>query len=312
MARSLWTGALAHAKMSHVRKAIESGILSRQAVPKHFPDSIQYETIMGSIAYGVNTDTSDLDIYGWCIPDKHIIFPHLRGYIPGFGQPPERFEQWQMHHVKDEAKGCVYDFTIYNIVKYFSLVMENNPNMLESLFTPINAISLCSPIAQMVRDQRHLFLHKGCWPKFKGYAFSQMHKIKSKEPPQGKRRELVDKHGFDVKFAYHVVRLIDEVEQILVEHDLDLQRNSEKLKAIRRGEWKLDDVEAYFTSREKDLEMAYANCTLPAVPDEQAIRQLLMNCLEHHYGNISEGVVNVDAASHTLQRIAEMLRNAGY
>lgn len=137
---------------------------------------------MGSVAYGVsNTGVSDLDIYGFCIPEKSVIFPHLAGYIPGFGQQPEKFEQWSVHHIKDPEKGQEYDCCVYNIVKYFSLVMENNPNMVDSLFTPHNAILHCSPIAQMVRDERHIFLHKGAWHKFKGYAYSQMSKLKSKE-----------------------------------------------------------------------------------------------------------------------------------
>lgn len=167
--------------MSRVRRVIQKGIIPKNSAPRHFPDSIQYETIMGSVAYGVSSDTSDMDIYGFCIPEKHVIFPHLAGHIPGFGQQPEKFEQWSVHHIKDEEKNTEYDFCIYNIVKYFSLVMENNPNMVDSLFTPQNAILHCSPIAQMVRDERHIFLHKGAWHKFKGYAYSQMNKIRSKE-----------------------------------------------------------------------------------------------------------------------------------
>jgi predicted nucleotidyltransferase len=165
-----------------LRDLLDRNVLSRTSMPKHFPDSVQYMTIMGSEAYGVaNEGASDRDIYGFCIPEKHVIFPHLAGHIPGFGQQPEKFEQWMVHHVKDAAKNTEYDFTIYNIVKYFSLVMENNPNMVDSLFTPQNAILHCSPIAQIVRDERHIFLHKGAWHKFKGYAYSQMHKIRSKE-----------------------------------------------------------------------------------------------------------------------------------
>ena len=75
----------------------------------------------------------------------------------------------------------------------------------------------------------------GAWPKFKGYAYSQQHKLANKQP-QGKRAELVAEHGFDTRFGYHLVRLISEVEQILVEGDIDLRRNNEPLKAIRRGE----------------------------------------------------------------------------
>jgi predicted nucleotidyltransferase len=297
--------------MGHIAKAIERGVLARAVVPKHFPESVQYETIMGSVAYGVSSDTSDMDVYGWCIPDKATLFPHLAGHIPGFGSPPELFESWQLHHVRDEAAGREYDFTIYNITKYFTLVMENNPNMLESLFTPQSAILHCSPVAQMVRDQRHIFLHRGVWPRFKGYAFAQMHKIRTKEA-HGKRKESVEIFGFDVKFAYHVVRLLDECEQLLVEGDLDLLRNREKLKAIRNGEWSLNDIEDYFSARERALELAYANSSLPAVPDESRIRRLLLDCLEHHYGSLSECVVDVDAATKTLQEVSALLRRAGY
>jgi len=49
--------------------------------PGFVPDTVQYETIMGSMAYGVSNDSSDMDIYGFCIPPKDVIFPHLRGEI---------------------------------------------------------------------------------------------------------------------------------------------------------------------------------------------------------------------------------------
>ena len=50
------------------------------------------------------------------------------------------------------------------------------------------------------------------------------------------REKDIVKHGYSTKFAYHIVRLLNEVEQILTEHDLDLERNREQLKSIRRGD----------------------------------------------------------------------------
>src|SRR3954464_6079232 len=46
--------------------------------PRWLPGNVQYETIMGSVAYGVSSDTSDVDVYGWAIPPKEDIFPHLQ------------------------------------------------------------------------------------------------------------------------------------------------------------------------------------------------------------------------------------------
>ena len=128
--------------------------------------------------------------------------------------------------------------------------MDNNPNMIDSLFTPRTCVLSCSKIGEMVRENRKLFLHKGSWHKFKGYAYSQMNKMRVKDPDQDSRRyEMVQKYGYDVKFAYHIVRLLDEVEQIMTEGDIDLMRNREQLKSIRRGEWEIEDIEEYFTLR---------------------------------------------------------------
>ncbi len=67
--------------------------------PKWLPDNTHYLTEMGSIAYGVATDNSDVDLYGMTIPPKDNVFPHLRGEIPGFGRQINRFAQWQQHHI---------------------------------------------------------------------------------------------------------------------------------------------------------------------------------------------------------------------
>jgi hypothetical protein len=126
--------------------------------------------------------------------------------------------------------------------------------------------------------------------------------------PEGKRRETIDKFGFDVKFAYHVVRLLNECEQILIEGDLDLQRNNEQLKAIRRGEWKIEDIEVYFQDKEKQLERIYAESRLPWGPDEAKIKALLVNCLEHHYGSLEGVYVEPDRYEQGMRQVAEICR----
>lgn len=274
--------------------------------PSFLPVNVHYEVMMGSISYGVSTDNSDIDVYGFCIPPKDLIFPHIIGEIPGFGKQTNRFEQYQQHHIKDENTKKEYDLSIYNIVKYFQLCMENNPNMIDSLFVPQFCILHITSLGNMVRDNKHLFLHKGCWHKFKGYAYSQLHKMTTKNP-EGKRIETIKKFGFDVKFAYHVVRLISEVEQILIEEDLDLTRNREHLKAIRKGEVSQDSIIQWFETKEKDLEKAYALSKLPYSPREKEIKQLLLDCLEMHYGSLEKVINRDDQPIRVLKQINEIL-----
>lgn len=274
---------------SVITQLLERGLISP---PKFLPQCVHYETEVGSVAYGVSQDSSDVDIYGFCIPPKELIFAHLRGEIPGFGRQKKHFEQYQQHGIKDAEQACVWDLTIYSIVRYFGLCMENNPNMLESLFTPERCVRHCSPTGKMVRDARALFLHKGAYHKFKGFAYSQVHKMKTKQA-EGKRVALVETYGFDVKFAYHAVRLMDEAEQILTTGDLDLEANTEHLIAIRQGEWTPQQVETYFEQKERALDALYQTSTaLAHKPDEAAIKQLLLDCMEQEWGSL-EGVISL-------------------
>jgi len=277
--------------------------------PKWLPNNTQFLTIMGSAAYGVSGDTSDMDIYGFCIPPKDIVFPHLAGVIPGFGKQPENFGQWQEHHIKNpDGKDQTYDITVFSIVKYFQLCMDNNPNMLNSLFVPRTCVLHMTPVAERVREKRKTFLHRGVWHKFKGYAYGQMSKIRNKVQAQNpERAEVIQKHGYDVKYAYHTVRLLNECEQILVEGDLDIQRNREQLKAIRRGEWTLEQLEAYFVEKERTLEAQYAATTLPVAPDEAALKSLLLDCLEQHYGTLDHKVTREANVSQLIREMDEVL-----
>lgn len=273
--------------------------------PRFVLGSVQYLTIHGSHAYGVNElHQSDFDTYGFCIPAKEDVFVHLKGEIPGFGVQSKRFDQWEQAHIKFNDKE--YDFQIYSIIRYFQLCMDNNPNMIDSLFTPIDCVLHITKIGNMVRDNRHLFLTKRSFHKMKGYAYSMLNKAKSRKFENSNRKEDVEKYGYSTKYAYHIVRLIGECEQILSEHDLDLRRNREQLKSIRRGEWTLEQLDDYFVSKERDLERVYVESSLRDRPDEDRIRNLLLECLEDYYGSIDNCIVEPDKLKMALQAISEI------
>jgi uncharacterized protein len=106
----------------------------------------------------------------------------------------------------------------------------------------------------------------------------------------GKRKDMIEEQGYDLKFAGHIFRLLDEAEQFLTlpYAEINLQRNKEEIKAVRRGEMSLDWVEEEFHRREARLEKAYDESTLPHRPDSDKIRVLLNECLESHYGCIAK------------------------
>lgn len=255
--------------------------------PDFLSTSVHYEVIMGSVAYGVSEDQSDIDVYGFIIPPAAISFPHKNDFLPLFDNPPKLFEQYQMQHIWDQSarngQGCEYDLTLYHINKYFRLLLDNNPNIIDSLFVPESCILYASPIALQIRSQRQLFLHKGCWAKFRGYAYGQLHQLKTKQP-SGKRRLVVEQFGYDVKFAYHIVRLLHEVEQLLTEAHVELDRHKTLLKTIRQGGWTLPELEQYVQDKVHTLDQLHPNSILPDTPNHQAVRALLVDCLTHAEG----------------------------
>lgn len=291
--------------MSILNRLYEKSLISP---PKWLIHNVHYLVQMGSEAYGVSTDKSDKDMYGFCIPHKEDIFPHLRNEIFGYDMKV-RFEQWQQHHIKDTDARKEYDFTIFGILKYFVLLKDNNPNIIDSLFVPERCISHITSIGTMIREKRHMFLHKGAWHRFKGYSYSQMHKMKIKNPT-GKRKELIINHGYDSKFGYQVVRLLNEIEQILTEGTLDLERNREQLKSIRRGEWTLEQIEQYFQDKETQLEKLYNESSLPHSPDEDEIKELLFNCLEHHFGSLTDCIMKENMLVKALRKIEDITSEA--
>lgn len=117
--------------MSVIKKLHKNSLLN----PTHdFCLETHYEVMMGSIAYNVAQDTSDMDVHAICIPPLEMIFPHLNGHIRGFGDAPENFETFQQHHIDFGTKN--YDIAIYSIVKVFDLAAQNNPNVLDMLWVP--------------------------------------------------------------------------------------------------------------------------------------------------------------------------------
>ena len=333
--------------------------------PSWLSDSVQLLVNTGSVAYGISKDTSDIDCYGICIPKKEQIFPHLSGEILGFGKQKQRFEHYLQHGVVDINKGVKYDITVFNIVKSFHLMMECNPNQIEIPYVPQDCILSTTQVGQMIRENRRLFLHKGAWPKHKGYAYSSLHKmtnrnirleyikeieakydidinyddlveeehrrglpeynaelgnegvkklqydeiVKCRQILSSNRNQKIldEKQEFDRKFATHCVRLLLQAEQILTEYDLDLRKHSDQLKAIRRGEVSEKDVREFFSVKEKELEKVYHDSKIPYGPDEAKIKDLLLRCLEHHYGSLDRCVERLDKYEIAINKIKDIV-----
>lgn len=286
--------------MSAIKALHKAGKLS---LSKDFMSDIVFEAVGGSQAYLAANNSSDFDINGICMLPLDMAFPHRLGYIKGFGAAPDYFETMNQHHIEHNDKE--YDVAILSIVKFFDLAAQNNPNIIDILFSPERCILVQTEVGRHLRSARQQFLHKGSMQKFLGYAHSQLKKLENKVPT-GKRKELVDRWGYDVKFGSHLVRLCLECEQILTERDLNLEKNGDILKSVRNGMYTLDELKLWFKEKEIALQKLYVESKIPYAPDWTYLRTLLIQCFEIRYGNINEVNQEILAYKDRLEQIRKL------
>lgn len=255
------------------------------SIPDQLLDNTQYLVYVGSHAYGVNTETSDYDIHGFTIPSKEDLFPYLhQNIVFGFDDPPNVFNQFSQHHIEDK-----YDVTIYSITKFFYLLLKNNPMTLESLFVKEDKIIHMTEIGKLVRDNRDMFVSKGFMYSFAGFAYSQLHKMDTKKPIGKRKDSLID--GVDYKFAYHAIRLLLEMEQLLTSGTMDLEKDKDFLLEIRGGKFGKEWITDYAKEKLYTLENR-TKTDLPNRPNKDNIRALLMRCVDEHYRSTENSIPN--------------------
>lgn len=125
-------------------------MLTDQLVVKHYA---------GSIAYGTNLPTSDVDIRGiFCADEIYQQSPWL-----SCGELTISSEE---------------DTKYYELVKFLCLMVNQNPNIIETLWVDSVDVIQSSPAYEFLRQNRELLLSSKCAFTFSGYAHSQLNRIK--------------------------------------------------------------------------------------------------------------------------------------
>lgn len=225
----------------------------------------------GSHLYGTNTEKSDLDTVGLCIPNIE--------YVVG----NKHFEQYQYNSNPSSSghrnTAQDEDITIYSLPKFLHLLAGCNPNITEIPFAPANCILFCNKYGQMILDNTKLFLNQRCYYSFSGYAHSQEKKMCTKDPI-GSRKELVDTYGYDVKFGMHLIRLYYECIELLKDECITLPHiQVRKLIDIKQGKYKLEDILAEANRLQILTDEVWATTKLPKHPDLEAINKLQIDML---------------------------------
>lgn len=128
----------------------------------------QILALTGSRAYKINNPDSDSDYKGVCVglPEHYVGFTS--------------FEQIDKGWENISIEGFDYlgrDTVIFEIRKFFKLAIDNNPNILDLLYSP--EYKILTPAGQRIIEVRDEFISKKSKFKFCGYAYAQFKKIES-------------------------------------------------------------------------------------------------------------------------------------
>lgn len=231
-----------------------------------------YKIRTGSYMYGTNTENSDEDFSGIFIPDED--------YVLGIKKCEQVILNQKFSKGKLNQKGDV-DYTLYSIIKFIHLAIENNPNIIEFFYAPTNCILYQSKLGKLLIENRHLFLSKKAYHTFKGYAYAQRHKLEIKKENMTGRIELVAKYFYDTKFASHLIRLLLQALQIFIEKTLKFPLPENNLvRDIKLGKYSLEWVLKKAEDLEKLVDIAYVNSDLQVSADLERINKLQIKILQ--------------------------------
>jgi predicted nucleotidyltransferase len=177
-----------------------------------------------------------------------------------------------------EIKRNEWDIVVYEAKKFISLLEQGNPNVLMMLWLQPNYYLRLTEAGQMLIDNRSAFVGRHVYHSFTGYAHGQLHRM-THNAFQGhmgdKRRQLVEKFGFDTKNAAHLVRLLRMGIEFLKDGNLQVAReDASQLLEIKKGEWELDKIMSEADRLFAVAEQSYLSSTLPEKPDKDRVNAL--------------------------------------
>lgn len=218
------------------------------------PSNIILEGVTGSVAYGLNTASSDIDLKGiYILPTREVL-------KMGFDQK---------HTTID---GTDPDVVYHEVGKFMKLVVSGNPTVTELLY--LNEYTELSPIGQMLIDNRDAFLStKAVMNAYRGYAFSQAKRLNNRTEQGMGGYDSSLKNRF-AKHTRHCLRLLMQAKQLLETGTLDVRVTPEQREYLfAMGEKSASEVVDEFMRQDAEFENIVS--VLPDEPDYERLNELL-------------------------------------
>lgn len=221
---------------------------ANQVLAKHgLFDRVIFRCVIGSRAYGLDDENSDIDRRGIYLPPADL--------------------HWSLYGVPNQLENDATQEVYWELQKFIVLALKANPNVLECFYTPI--VETATPLAQEMLDMKEVFLSKLVFQTYSGYVASQFKKMQTDIRNQGQVKW---------KHVMHLIRLLLSGINVLKEGfvTVTVGEYRDRLLAIKSGETAWDEVEAWRLGLHKEFNAAFEHTALPERPDYVRVNEFLV------------------------------------
>lgn len=210
-------------------------------------DHTIYSCVMGSRAFGLETEDSDTDRRGVFLAPTPLFWR--------FDKPPA--------HVEGPAE----EQFSWELERFCELALRANPNVLECLHSPV--VEYIDDTGRELVALREAFLSRQAHQTFVRYAGGQRRKLDADVRQYGQPRW---------KHAMHLLRLLMSCRDLLRTGELTIHVGAERdrLLAVKRGEVTWEEFESWMTRLTEEADTAATTSPLPATPDHARVEDFLI------------------------------------
>jgi uncharacterized protein len=208
---------------------------------------VVFRCVIGSQAYGLDVDGSDIDRRGIFLPPADL--------------------EWSLDGVPEQIENDSTQECYWELGKFLRLALKANPNVLECLYTPL--VEFADPLAEELLSMRECFITRQVYQTYNGYAMSQFRKLD---------QDVRNQRTFKWKHAMHLVRLLLSGIAILNEGAVPVRvgEHRDRLLAVRRGEIPWVELNEWRVTLHREFDAALTVTHLPEYPDFDRANALLL------------------------------------
>lgn len=244
-------------------------------------NTVLLQTVVGSTLHGTSVDDGleDLDLMSIVVEDQQNFC----------GLNPEEVwtERTKPEGVRSEA-GDV-DHVTYGLRKYVRLVLKQNPTVMLALFAPESELRMVNSHGHALRRMAKHMICRKAGSAFTGYLDAQTKRMLGTAGQKNVTRpELIEKYGYDTKYAGHIVRLGFQGVELLTRGEITLpmpKAGRELVLDVRLGQYKIEEVAEMACELITKIHVARANSPLPEEPDYERVESWMTRTYDLVWSN---------------------------